>query len=82
MGNYAYDVVKNSMIINEIAAKEGLELTDEEYNTKVVEYATDYGYEDATAFEEAMGKDIVRDAIQADVVMEFIIDNANIMDAE
>jgi hypothetical protein len=48
----------------------------------VVEYATDYGYEDAAAFEEAMGKDIVRDAIQADVVMEFIVDNANIMDAE
>lgn len=76
MGNYAYEVVKNSMIIKEIAKAEGLEISKEEYETKAAEYATNYGFEDVASFEEAYGKDIIEESILAEVVMKFIIDNA------
>jgi len=82
MGNYAYDVVKNAMIIKEIAAKENIELTDEVYNAKVTEYAANYGYEDNASFIEVYGEDMVRKSLLAELVMEFIIDNAVIADPQ
>lgn len=82
MGNYAYDIVKNEMIIKEIAAMEGIELTEELYNEKVTEYAANYGYEDVASFVENYGEDVVRKSLLAELVMEFIIDNAVIADAQ
>lgn len=76
MGNYAYDVVKNNMIIAEIAAKENIELTEEIYTAMVAEYAPNYGYEDEESFVEAYGEDAIRDALLAELVIEFIIENA------
>jgi len=82
MGNYAYEVEKNSMIINEIAAKENIEVTDADYDEKVGEMAEYYGYEDVAAFEEANGKDLIMDSILSEKVMDFIIENAVITDAQ
>lgn len=82
MGNYAYEVVKNAMIIKEIAKAEGLEITKEDYETMAVKYAENAGFEDVAAMEEAYGKDVVEQSILAEVVMQFIIDNAVITDAE
>lgn len=76
MGNYAYDVVKNNMIIAEIAAKENIELTEEIYTAMVAEYAPNYGYKDEESFVEAYGEDAIRDALLAELVIEFIIENA------
>ena len=76
MGNYAYERVKNYMIIDAIAEAEGIELTTEEYNSQVVEYAAAYGYEDVAAFEEACGKELIQKSILANMVMELIIENA------
>ena len=82
MGNYAYEVEKNSMIINEIAAKENIEVTDADYDEKVGEMAEYYGYEDVAAFEEANGKDLIMDSILSEKVVDFIIENAVITDAQ
>ena len=76
MGTYAYDVVKNTMIINEIAKMENIELTSEIYDEKSVKYAKDYGYEDVAELVEACGKEAVESAILSELVMQFIIDNA------
>ena len=76
MGNYAYEVEKNAMIVNEIAKMEGIEVSDELYNQEVAEYAEYYGYDDVAEFEEANGKDNIRDSILSELVMEFIIENA------
>lgn len=76
MGNYAYEVEKNAMIIAEIAALEKIELTDELYNEKALEYAVSYGYEDIASFEEAYGAENVKSAILSEMVMEFLVDNA------
>ncbi len=82
MGSYAYEVEKNAMIIAEIAKAENIEVTDEVYQEKVAGLATYYGFEDVASFEEANGKDLIRDSILSELVMEFIIDNAVISDAE
>jgi len=82
MGLYAYEVVKNSMIIKEIASMENLELTDDVYNARAAKYATEYGYDDVESFVTANGEDVVREAILSDVVMEYILNNAVITEAE
>lgn len=82
MGKYAYEVEKNSMIIAEIAKLEGIEVSDEEYTTKATEMAEYYGYEDVAEFEEANGKDNITDSILSELVMDFIIENAVITEAQ
>lgn len=82
MGEYAREVIKNAMIIKEIAKAEGLEPTDEVYEEKIAEYAESYGYDDTESFLSAYGEDTVKDAILAEVVMDFIIDNATIVEAD
>lgn len=76
MGNYAYEVEKNAMVIAEIAALENIELTDEIYNEKALEYALSYGFEDIASFEESYGAERVKTAILSEMVMELLIDNA------
>ncbi len=82
MGNYAYEVEKNAMIIEAIAEAENIEVSDAVYEEKLAEYAEYYGYDDVAAFEEANGKDLIVDSILSELVMEFIIDNAIITQAQ
>ena len=83
MGVYAYDVEKNAMIMDEIAKKENIELTDDVYSTMLAEYAESYGYEDDTeTFLADYGEENVRSAMLSELVMEFIIENAVITEAE
>ena len=82
MGVYAYDVEKNAMIMEEIALLENLEVTQEIYNNNVVEMAAYYGYEDIAEFEDANGVDAIKEAILSELVMNFIIENAVITEAE
>lgn len=82
MGNYAYEVEKNAMIIEEIAKMENIELTDDIYNAKAAEYAEAYGYEDVASFVEDYEEEQVRSAILSELVMDFIIENAVITEAE
>ena len=76
MGLYAYDVEKNAMIIDEIAKLENIELTDAIYDEMSKEYAEVYGYEDVASFVEAYGEETVNDALLAELVMDFLIENA------
>jgi len=82
MSNYAYEVEKNSMIMSAIAKAENIAVSDEEYNASVGEMATYYGYEDVATFEEDNGKDVIILNMLSEKVMEFIVDNAVISDAE
>ena len=82
MGVYAYEVEKNTMIIKEIARLENLEVTPELYDNEVIALAAEYGYEDIVEFEEANGVENIKQAILSDLVMDFIIDNAIITEAE
>ena len=82
MGNYAYDVEKNAMIMDAIAKQENITVSEEEYNADVEELASYYGYEDVATFEEDNGKDLIIQTMLSEKVMKFIIENAVISDAE
>ena len=82
IGAYAYEVEKNAMIIEEIAKLENIQVSDEEYAAKTAEMVEYYGYTDLTEFEEANGKDNITESILAELVMNFIIDNAVITQAQ
>ena len=82
MGEYAYEVEKNAMIMNEIAKKENISISDEDYAASVEEMAAYYGYEDVATFEEDNGKDVIVLNMLSEKVMEFLVENAVISDAE
>ena len=82
MGEYAHEVEKNAMIIDEIAKKENIVLTDDIFDTMSAEYAASYSYEDVETFLADYGEETVRTAILSELVMEFIIENAVIKEAE
>lgn len=82
MGEFAYQVEKNAMIIDEIAKLENIEVTDEYYDEQVVELAEYYGAADVASFEETYGKDVIMDSLLSELVMQFIIENAVISDPQ
>ena len=83
MGNYAYEVVKNSMIMEKIAELENLKLTDEAYATMLEEFALSYGYTETAEFVEASGgEDYIREVFLSQLVMDFIVENAVIVEAQ
>lgn len=59
-----------------IAEKEGLTLSDKEYETEVKEMASQYGYESTDEFVTAYGEDAVRKALLQEKVGNFLVENS------
>ena len=79
---YANDVVKNMLVLAEIATMENLTLSSEEYESRALVYAYNYGYEDVATFEEEYGKDALLEAVTSDYIMDYIISQAVIVKDE
>jgi len=79
---YAYNVVKNTLVLVEIATVENLVLSDEEYQSRALIYAQGYGYEDVESFETDYGKDSVIEAVTMDYVMDYLISQSEVIKAE
>ena len=79
---YAYQITKNKMILQKIASIEGIEVTEEDYNTQGLEYAISYGYEDLATFETDYGKEEIERVILLDMVMDYLLAQSVIIDAE
>lgn len=56
-----------------IAKKEKLDLSDEEYEEKIAEYAKEYGV-DADEYKEQVGEDKLKSTILREIVVEYLID--------
>lgn len=56
-----------------IAKKENLDLSDEEYEEKIAEYAKEYGV-DADEYKEQVGEDRLKSTILREIVVEYLID--------
>lgn len=67
--------VKNRMIINAIAKKEGLTLSDDEYKKEAESMAAQYGVDLETYESNYGGKDYVELTLTAQRVQEFVVDN-------
>lgn len=73
---YAKSVVENEMLLNTIAVKENIQITDEDVNNAAKELAPSYGYESAEAFLEAYTAEEVKANLVWEKVMEFLVENA------
>lgn len=65
-----------------IAEKEGLTLTDKEYEEGLKELAEQYGYEDTEEFVTAYGEDSIRQALLQEKVGNFLVENCVQVEAE
>ena len=72
---YVCNVIKQSLAADAIAAAEGIEVTAEEYQTYLEEYAYQYGYEDPAEFEEVVTKESLDRNFLNRKVGEFLIEN-------
>ena len=79
---YAFNVVKNMLVLTEIAVQEKLTVSDEEYQKRALVYAISYGYEDIESFEADYGADMVLEAVTMDYIMDYIVSQAEIVKAE
>lgn len=59
-----------------IAEKEGLTLTDKDYEAGVKDFAAQYGYEDTEEFVKAYGEDTIRQALLQEKVGNFLVENS------
>lgn len=59
-----------------IAKAEGMEVTEEEHQSFVEEYAAYYYYEDTAEFEEAYGSENIDNNILAEKALAFVLENA------
>lgn len=58
-----------------IADKENLNLTDEEYEEKIQQYAEEHDAEDVEAYKEEVGEDVLKRAILRDEVTAYLVEN-------
>ena len=71
--------IKGEMIVYAIARLENLSLSEEEYQERATEYATEYyEMESLEAFEDTYDKPLIRQTILSDLVHEFIVDHADV----
>ena len=76
---YAYELVKNELVMETLFAKE---LTEEDYQEKLRHYLTYYAMDEATFYEEYGGEENVRLQIKTELVFDYIISQATIVEAE
>ena len=58
-----------------IAEKEGLTLSDKDYEAGVKDFAEQYGYEDTEEFVSAYGEDTIRKALLQEKIGNFLVEN-------
>lgn len=72
------EMAQQTVAMNEavklIADKQKLVPTDEEYEEKIKEYAEQAGVDDADAYKEQVGEDVIKDAILIDIVTEYLVE--------
>jgi len=73
---YAKTAAKESLVIMAIANKEGITVTDEEFDEAVDNYVETYGYSSEEEFTSSTNMDDFREYILTSKVEEFLYDNA------
>ncbi|MCB6416276.1 trigger factor [Faecalimonas umbilicata] len=71
----AKDNIKQSQVAEVIAEKEGLTLTDEEYEKEYEKLAEDYGYENVDDLKETAGEETLKQLVLQPIVQEWLAEN-------
>lgn len=76
----AKEASEQILMMQAIAEKEGLTVSDEEVEADIAEKATMYGYESADAYKEDMGDEVkgYREYLMSNKVTEFLVKNAKV----
>lgn len=72
----ALNSARQAIVCSMIAEKEGIEVTDEELNTKIEENYANFGYESVDAYMESGNAEDYRDYLLTMEVLDFLLDNA------
>lgn len=72
----ALNSARQAIVCSMIAEKEGIEITDEELNTKIEENYANFGYESVEAYMESGNAEDYRDYLLTMEVLDFLVDNA------
>lgn len=72
--------LQTGLLKEAIAEKENLTISDEEYAGGVQHYMSNYGYTDQEQFESAMGKESIMEQLLFDKVLQFVEENAVIVE--
>ena len=76
MRQNAEKYVKEYIVLQEIAKKESLAVTDEVYKTRVNEYLNASSFQDLASFEDEYGAEYLKYCIENDLALEFLLDRA------
>ena len=68
--------IKVPLVQFAIAEKEGLEVTDEDYQNLASQLMVNYGYSDLASFEDAYDKEIIKKMVLAELAVNVVMDNA------
>lgn len=79
---YAYTQVKKDLVLNAIAKKEYLTLSDEEYEARLWQYAAGYGYSTTEDFLIDYNEEEIRKEIFYDYVLDWCMRSAVVYNAE
>lgn len=79
---YAFNIVKNMLVVTEVAVQENLTISAEEYENRALIYAMSYSYDDVASFEADYGEETIREAVTMDYIFDYIISQSNIIKAE
>ena len=77
----AREAAKQAMVCKKIADIEGIEVTDEELEEAALENYAVYGFDSVEAFKEANDMEEYRDNMLLNKVLDFLIENAVIIEA-
>ena len=77
---YAEYALKTSLLMETIAEKENIALTEAVYEERALEYAYANGYTDIVTFENDYGVEEIESAILYDLVLEYIVAKAIIVE--
>lgn len=82
----AIDRVKANLVIDEVALKEGFDVTDEEIEAEINESASMYGVDDIEKFKEIFKKNVSDDTIKENIkrrkAVELLVNNAKALPHE
>ena len=78
----ARNAAKQLITMQAIAEAEGIEVTDEELDEEIEANAVSMGYEDADAYREALDVEGYREYMLTEKVLDFLLENAEVVDVE
>ncbi|CRZ35599.1 trigger factor [Herbinix hemicellulosilytica] len=70
---YSTTMATRELVIKAISSLEGIEVTDEEFQAKVTEYAENYGYESAEEFLAEADVEALKDDMLFEKVIDFLV---------